>query len=147
FVRSFIPDVDGKINKYFSVLDREGIPWHFLGWCRGVEPKADTSRETYYRREGVLGGGISNALGLFLWGIFVFLWLARNRAQIKVVHAVDFDSAWPAFLFCLFFRKNLIFDVYDKYTAVRKFPKCLASIVDRAETGIIKRSHLVILAD
>src|SRR5690606_7208208 len=49
--------------------------------------------------------------------------------------------------FCLFFRKKLIFDVYDKYTAVRKFPKWMASIVDRAETGIIKRSHLVILAD
>ena len=147
FIRSFIPDFDGKIKKYFTVCDEHGIKRQFVGWPRGSHKKEDTGTETYYARPAGLGGGIKNILNILLWNGFVFRTLWARRRQFAVIHAIDLDSAATSWLFARLFRKKFIFDVYDKYTDVRRFPKALISLFDRTETFLIRHADLAILAD
>lgn len=147
FVRSFIADFDGKIKKYFALFDDHGIKYHFLGWPRGTHQKQDTADETYYSRPAELGGGVRNIVNIILWNCFVFRSLFRMRKQISVVHAIDLDSAASAWLFAKVCRKPLIFDVYDKYSDVRSFPRPLVRLIDWIEAFIIRDADLSILAD
>lgn len=147
FVRSFIADFDGKIQKYFSALKSAGIPFHYIGWARGYAKKNDNESETFYQRKAPLGGGMKNIYNLILWNFFVFFTLIKNRKKIDVVHAIDFDSGLSAWFFCFFFKKKFVFDVYDKYTDVRKFPEILINLIDKLEVFLIKKADLTILAD
>lgn len=147
FVRSFIADYDGKIQKYFSALKSANISFHYVGWARAGADKKDSENETFFYKDAPLGGGIKNFYNLFLWNIFLFFTLVKNRKKINIVHAIDFDSALISFIFCRLFGKKFIFDIYDKYTDVRVFPKILISIIDKLEIALIKKANFCILAD
>ena len=41
FIRSFIADFDGKIQKYFSALKTANIQFHYVGWSRGNVTKTN----------------------------------------------------------------------------------------------------------
>lgn len=147
FVRSFVPDFDGKIKKYFALLDQGAITRHFVGWPRGLSEKQDSADATYYKRKADLGGGLRNIFNLFFWNWFVLRTLWTKRKQFSVVHAIDLDSAISAWIFAKVFRKRLIFDVYDKYSAVRRLPKFLVPLIDWLENVLIRTADLSILAD
>ncbi len=147
FIRSFIADFDGKIQKYFSALKENNLSFHYVGWARGDVKKEDNLSEIFYHRKAPLGGGIKNIYNLLLWNFFVFRVLIKNRKKIDAVHAIDFDSGLSSWLFCFLFKKKFIFDVYDKYTDVRNFPNFLVRLIDRIEVFLIKKSDLTILAD
>lgn len=147
FIRSFIADFDGKIQKYFSALKTANIQFHYVGWSRGNVTKTNNKDETFYQRKAPLGNGIKNIYNILLWNLFIFSTLIKNRKKIKVVHAIDFDSGLSTWLFCILFKKKFIFDVYDKYTDVRKFPQKLITLIDKLEIYLINKSDLTILAD
>lgn len=147
FIRSFVADFDGKIQKYFSCLNKNNIPFHYIGWARGDAKKISTKKETFFQKKAPLGGGINNIFNLFLWNFFIFKQLIKKRKNIKVVHAVDFDCALISYIFCRLFKKVFVFDVYDKYTEVRKFPGILTGLINKIEFFLIKKADLCILAD
>lgn len=64
-----------------------------------------------------------------------------------MVHAIDLDTAVSCYLFCRLFRKKIIFDIYDKYTAVRNITGFLGRAIDHLERKIATKADLTLLAD
>lgn len=148
FIRSFTPDFDGKFHKYQQALSEKNTSWHFLGWDRnGKFVSKYTDKVSLYRKKGLLGGGWKNIINIILWNLFIVKYMYINRKNFTSVHIIDFDSAILAFPMAKILRKNIIFDVYDKYTSMRSFPKFLKLIIDKYERWMLENSDLAILAD
>lgn len=148
YIRSYIPDVDGKFNKYKQAVEDNHLKWAFLGWDRTGTFTSKFKDNTYlYKRKSSLGGGWKNILNILLWNIYICTFLLKNKKKYDIYHIIDFDSAILAFPLLKILNKKIIFDVYDKYTSMRKFPYTLQKTIDLYENYIIKHSNLSILAD
>ncbi|MFH7765916.1 hypothetical protein [Acinetobacter sp. BSP-28] len=146
FIRSYIPDFDGKIQKYFNVLDTLDVSYRFIGWDRIGESKSN-DKNILFKKKGYIGGGLKNFFNLILWNIFIFITLCKNHKKISIVQAIDLDTALTAFVFCKIFSKKMIFDIYDKYTDTHRIKGKFKKILDKVENHLIKQSDLCILAD
>ncbi|GAB1577053.1 hypothetical protein [Bordetella petrii] len=146
FVRSYIADLDARLGKYFKALDTDGLPWRFIGWNKTGAAAAPDSRCDYFERRARLGAGWSNAAALLLWNLYILRQLVRQRAQARVVHAVDLDCALACWLYCALFRRRLVFDIYDKYTAVRNIRGWPGRILDALERRLALGAPLTLLA-
>lgn len=149
FIRSYIPDYDGKFQKYKDAIETKGCQWHFLGWNRHGSDFTSTyqSQSRLFKRESALGAGWKSIISLILWNFYIIWALIVYFRKVKVIHVIDLDSAIFPFLFARLFRKKIIFDVYDKYTSMRFFPKSFVKILDAIERFIIYHSDLSIIAD
>ncbi len=145
---SIIHDVRvGKIarslSKQHSVLilgwNREGISDEVLD-TYGVAIKCCKIKAPY--------GKFSTILYLPLFWIWVFSQLVSFKP--KVVHACDFDTFLPGYLYKLFFKKKLVFDIFDRYAMAnipQKF-KTLYSFVNSSEERFSKKvDTLIIVAE
>ncbi len=146
FVRSCLASYDSRIHKYFQCLQNAGLSFKFVGWRRGDDNYSPQNDEIIYLLNGRLGGGWRNLYSLIKWNFFLFFTLVSHRKEIKIVHVVDLDSAFVCNIFCRIFRKKIIFDIYDKYTAVRNIFGIVGRIVDSIELSIAKSADLTILA-
>lgn len=146
FIRSYLSAYDARMGKHFRVMGRLGIPFRFIGWNRDGRPLRTGAHEILYERASRLGARWHNALAIIGWNLFLARTLFRLRREIAAVHAVDLDTAAAAFLFCRLFGKPLIFDVYDKYTAVRSIDGPAGWLLDALERYIARRADLTLLA-
>ncbi|MBV7485437.1 glycosyltransferase [Bordetella sp. BOR01] len=147
FVRSYIADLDARLAKYFKALDAASLPFRFIGWNKtGAVAKTSDPRVDYFERRARLGAGWANAAALMLWNLYILRHLLRHRAQVRVVHAVDLDCALACWLFCAIFRRSLVFDIYDKYTAVRNIGGLLGRTLDALERRVAFAAPLTLLA-
>lgn len=146
FVRSCLASYDSRIHKYFQCLQKAGLTYKFVGWRRGDDNYVPHDHEIIYLKNGQLGAGWRNLFSLIKWNFFLLSTLISHRRQIGIVHAVDLDSTFICYVFCLIFRKKIIFDVYDKYTAVRNITGIAGRVIDRVELSIAKNADLTILA-
>ncbi len=146
FVRSYIAEFDGKLGKYFKALSSAGLPFRVIGWNKtGQEPK-EVRDDVHFKYRARLGGGWRNAIALLRWNLFVFLELVKARRQVQIVHAVDLDTALISSIFCILFGRTLVFDIYDKYTAVRSIGGLAGHAIDCMERWVAKRAEMVIIA-
>jgi glycosyltransferase involved in cell wall biosynthesis len=79
-----------------------------------------------------------------LFWIWVFINLCIYRP--KIVHACDFDTVLPGYIYKLIFSKKLVFDVFDRY-AMTFIPvrfKRLYEAVNRLEEFFGRKSDLLI---
>lgn len=146
FARSYVAAYDGRIQKYFQVMERLGLPYVFVGWRRDDGAYQPHPKEILYERPSTLGAGWRNAWSILGWNVFVFAFLIKHRREIAAVHAVDLDTAVAAHIFCRVFRKPLIFDIYDKYSAVRDVAGIAGRLMDAIERQIARRAELTLLA-
>lgn len=148
FIRSFTPDFDGKFNKYQTALSNKSIPWYFLGWDRSGDFQSKYAKQSYfYRRKALIGGGWKNLFNIILWNFFAATFLWRYKKQIKALHIIDFDSAILTFPLAKLLKKKVVFDVYDKYTSMRNFPKPIKKTIDSYEKLMLRKADITILAD
>ena len=145
FVRSYVADFDARLGKYFDVLADASVPFRFLGWCRDGAPSALKIDQTLFHLKARLGGGWRNALALVRWNAFILWQLYCLRHHVRVVHAIDLDSAMASWVFCKLFRKRLVFDIYDKYTAVRSISGAVGRALDAIESSIAKSADLTLI--
>lgn len=145
FIRSFVADLDGRLNKYFGALDAADVAYHFIGWNKDGSGRAGSTRQTLFQLRAQLGGGWRNVYALLRFNIFILTELWRSRKRLKVVHAVDLDTAVVCWIFCKLFRKAFVFDIYDKYTAVRNISGFARELLDRLETHIAKSADLTLI--
>ncbi|WP_025136273.1 glycosyltransferase [Achromobacter sp. DH1f] len=145
FVRSYVADFDARLGKYFAALADAGLPWHFIGWNKDGSARAGGQGQTLFSLRAKLGGGWRNAAALLRWNVFVFLQLWRSRREVRIVHAIDLDSAFAAWLFCAVARKHLVFDIYDKYSAVRNLSGVAGRLLDALETRIAETADLTLI--
>ena len=93
-------------------------------------------------------GTIRLAFYFPIFWIWVFMKLCIHRP--KIVHACDLATILPCYLYKVLFRKNLIFDVVDRYSMTyvpqkgNKFSKCLHHIVNSLEQFFAGNSDILI---
>ncbi len=97
-----------------------------------------------YERYGI----IQLAYYFPIFWMWVFMKLCSDRH--KIVHACDLATILPCYLYKVLFRKNLIFDVVDRYSMTyvpkkgNKFSKCLHYIVNSLEEFFAGNSDILI---
>lgn len=146
FIRSFNPYTDSRLRRYWNFLNSHGISYTTIAWDRdGSTPRLDNV--IYFTKKSKIAGGYKNILNLFLWNLFIIKILWVKRKSYNVIHGVDLDTALPAAIFKLFFRKLIIFDVYDSYADARNMPPSISGFVNWIERSLIKYADLFILPD
>ncbi|VYS95739.1 hypothetical protein [Campylobacter ureolyticus] len=147
FIRSQLPVTDSRLQRYINILKKSNNNYLVVGWDRENNTSKFKDSEIIYNKPAPIGGGIKNIFQLILWNIFIFKILFKYKKEYKNIHSVDFDTVLPALFFKLFFRKNLIFDIYDKYTDARKMPKFISFFIDKLEYFSCLMADKLILPD
>ena len=119
FLRSTDGNPDSRLQKYIDSLSCNGILYHSLCWDRCLKYEDDLSY-TYYHQEATYGSGIKNARKLLGFNFFLLKQLIKKRKTYKVIHACDFDTILPAIFMKLFFRKKVIYDIFDWFVDSRE---------------------------
>jgi glycosyltransferase involved in cell wall biosynthesis len=99
-----------------------------------------------FERKCEYGRGILSAYDRLLWFWFVFKTVLKEKPQI--VHAVDFDSAFPAYFACVIKKINIVYDIADYIeTFDSNIPNVIRKIVRFISERIVKYSKVIILPD
>ena len=91
------------------------------------------------------GRGMLNLVGLLRYQFYILFKLCRLSAD--VVHAFDLDTAFPAWLYCVAFRKKFVYDVADFFATSRYMSPLASVLAEKLEHFIAKRADLLILVD
>ncbi len=151
FLRSKSPaGIEPRIHKEASTLVRAGYEVHVILWDRtrsfAAEETIDGIHVHRYQRlapEGRAG---------LMWRLPLW-WLhaARKAASLRpdVIHAIDFDTAWPARVAARLTHAAIAYDIFDFYSEMilLDLPRFLRRFLARAERRMVRRAVLVILPD
>lgn len=148
YVRSQVASTDGRLMRYLAFMLGRGIAFRVFCWNRSGTEVSKTAIHPYvdqYQLSARTGGRYSNVLKLLRWNLAIFLYCLRNRAQIRKIHCVDFDSILPCFLFAKLYSRPLIFDSYDRYSDSRGMKGVLKTWVDKLESYLLSKADVGIL--
>lgn len=111
-IRSNGINPDPRVQKYIDFLTQTGKGYKVLAWDRNGDAPA---REDfiYFHRKAEYGRRHRNIPNQLMWFVFVVVFLFKEREHYTLVHACDFDTAFPTAIAGLFTRKPFIFDVFD----------------------------------
>ncbi len=151
FLRSKSPaGIEPRIRKEAASLARAGYDVHVILWDRTrsfpAEETLDGIQIHRYQRlapEGRLG---------LMWRLPLW-WLhaARKAASLHpdVIHAIDFDTAWPARVAARLTGAPIVYDIFDFYSEMilLDLPRFLRRFLARAERRMVQRAELVVLPD
>jgi glycosyltransferase involved in cell wall biosynthesis len=133
-------------------LVKNGYQVNSLGWDRtGKLPKSE-SRDKFsinrLRIKAKFGNGLMNLPALLAWQIGLMVWLLKKRKNYEIIHACDFDTVLPAMVMKIFWKKIVIYDIFDFYADhLRKTPKFLKELIRRLDFWTINHADGVILVD
>jgi glycosyltransferase involved in cell wall biosynthesis len=148
FLRSSDIGIDAKLRRYARALRTAGFNHMAIFWDRDASVLGDDEIPSLrYKTRGGSAGKSSTAFRLIGLNLFVMRQLWQKRKSIGLVHAVDFDTAIPAWLFSKLTGKPFIYDIYDHYPDSRGVKDWLRLPFDWLEARIISAASLVILAD
>jgi glycosyltransferase involved in cell wall biosynthesis len=137
-----VPKIIKSLSKRYSTL--------VLGWNRGFSKEPVPKRIEDYEGElkifGLRGpSGSSNIVAyLPLFWIWTLVQLLMSRP--KVVHACDFDTFLPCYVYKLMLKKRLVFDIHDRYAMAFISPtsRVLYRVVNMFEELFVKRADVLI---
>jgi glycosyltransferase involved in cell wall biosynthesis len=149
FIRSADTAFDSRLQRYRHALENRGFDARTIYWDR--QPRSGSERsppdELRFSRIAQHGRRYGNLVRILAWNLFILATLVRRRSQVAAVHAVDLDTALPALVFCRWFGKPLIFDIYDKYTDSRNVTGLPRRLLELLERRVLRGASAVILAD
>lgn len=143
---------DPRVEKIARSLVKNGYQVRALGWDRtGKLPKSE-SRDKFsifrLRIKAKFGNGLMNLPALLAWQIGLMVWLLKNRKYYKIIHACDFDTVLPAMVMKIFWKKIVIYDIFDFYADhLRKTPRFLKELIRKMDFWAISKTDGVILVD
>jgi glycosyltransferase involved in cell wall biosynthesis len=143
---------DPRVEKIARSLCGAGYAVSAVGWDRSVKLPAEEYMNglqvTRLRIPARYGSGLMNLPALLAWQIGLLVWLVSHRRAYQIIHACDFDTILPA-LFCKFFwRKTVVYDIFDFYADhLRRTPGFLKEMIRRADFWAIEKADGVILVD
>ena len=147
FLRSLDCNPDPRVQKYCDYLAKENIDYHIFCWDRDMK-YSDEGVHTYFHKRAVYGTGLKNTSGILSFNKFLFRQLYHNRKTYKVIHACDFDTILPALFFKLFFRKTVIYDIFDWFVDSRNFKnKFIKQVILFIERIALSLSDAVVICD
>jgi glycosyltransferase involved in cell wall biosynthesis len=143
-----VKKIIGSLRKKYSVLA--------LGWNRDQVSKKEMSNyivnlelfelKTSFWKPSLLR--ILIRLVVFFPPFWTWIFIKLLIIRPKVVHACDFDTLPPCYVYKLLFRKKLVFDVFDRYGMAlvpQRFKK-LCSLINYFEELYGKYSDALIIA-
>ena len=109
---------DSRVNKYHNYYERAGIDYTIVGWDRAGKGLKKEKYDFFQYRAGENVGGLKAIRNHFKWMLFVYRYLKQHK-DMTTIHACDLNSAFPAAVFKVFHKKNvlLIFDACDWFSA------------------------------
>lgn len=146
-LRSTDGNPDSRFQKYIWFLEQKKIPFLALCWDRNLK-MSDIPSFEYFHKKANYGEGIRNLFNLFRFNIFLIRKLIKNNKSISVIHAADFDTIIPAIFMKLFWRKKVIYDIYDWYIDSRSIKNFIFKhFISFLELINIKSSDRVIICE
>lgn len=143
---------DPRVDKIARALVKGGYEVMALGWDMSAQfPSNERAYGYSIHRLSVpaeFGRGLSNIRHQIRWQLALLKWLIENRRNYQIIHACDFDTVLPA-LFCkAFYRKTIVYDIFDFYAEMlRATPAIVATLIRKVDFIAISQVDAVILAD
>lgn len=143
---------DPRVEKIARGLVGQGWRVELLGWDRtGEMPVAEHTAMGVIHRLPIrapFGSGLGNLPQLVRWQIGLMSWLLRHRQDFDAIHACDFDTVLPALILHWFFKKKLIYDIFDFYADhLRRTPGLIKKLIRKVDLWVIGKADAVILVD
>jgi glycosyltransferase involved in cell wall biosynthesis len=144
---------DPRVEKEARCLASAGYSVSVLCWDRDgtFSPTEELAGGYVVQRIEIVaayGTGLSNLPGLIRWQFALFRHLIKRRKNYDILHACDFDTVLPAVLMKLFFRKMVVYDIFDFYADhLRRTPGWIKNIIRQFDIRVINYVNGVILVD
>jgi len=145
-VRSNSIKYDPRVQKIIGSLQKKYktlvLGWNREGISNNEMENSDTNLELYNLRAPLGKKSLIAYLPLF-W-FWIFFKLVRHKP--KIVHACDFDTVIPCYIYKGIFRKKLIFDVFDRYAFayISEKNKILYLIVNSLEETYASKADVLV---
>ncbi len=98
--------------------------------------------------KSVLASGFKkNLIPMFKFGIKMYKYLNRFGDKYDIVHASDFDTAFPAYMLKNKKKYKLIYDIYDYYADSHHMPRFVNMLIRYIDTNIINKSDATIICN
>lgn len=147
-IRSQYPDA--RMEKEGKTLVEGGYHVTQIGWDRGRFPSF--SNPNNFEVERLLLPVPSESLKVMLylplwWGFIIYKLFSK---KYDIIHASDLDSFLPALLMAKIRRKIIIYDIFDFYAEMIRFPvfpKIAREFFSKIDRIFLNFSNAIILAD
>lgn len=143
---------DTRVDKIARTLARAGYHVQVLGWdYTGSLPVEEQVAEYMLTRLHLpvrFGRGLANFSLQMRWQLALLRWLSAQRHRFDILHACDLDTLLPALYCKAFYKKRLVYDIFDFYAdMLRSTPAPLVKMLRKLELWGIGKADAVILAD
>jgi glycosyltransferase involved in cell wall biosynthesis len=147
-IRSHYPDT--RLEKEANSLQNSGYSVNLIVWDRGriLPNSSENNFNTVKLKLNAPLDSIIVVLYLPVWWLFVIYQLSKMK--IRIVHAADLDSYFPALFFSKITNKRIIYDIYDFYADMIRFPVFPAlcrKIFASVDRYLMNFSDVIIIAD
>ncbi|MDX1463930.1 MAG: glycosyltransferase family 4 protein, partial [Marinirhabdus sp.] len=143
---------DPRVEKEARALIEAGYSVQVIAWDRTakLESQAYVNGIIIHRLaiKAKFGQGLGNLPALLRWQWGLTKWLVHNRNEYDTLQACDFDTILPGLLIKVFWRKPLVYDIFDFYADhLRRTPSWIKSIIRWLDFFAINHADAVILVD
>jgi hypothetical protein len=146
-VRSTFSATDGRVQNHLKAFVSLGCETMIIDWPRTKHEQMRASEmnslnvKSFTLFSGSYGNFFKSILGRAAFSFYVLSIVFRNRNLYKKIILSDLDTAFLIVVLRLFFKGEIIFDIYDHYSDVLRDNK----VVKFIENKIIQLSSKVII--
>lgn len=144
---------DTRMRKAINEAIDYGLMPVVLGWIRdgGERPNGDQEvngkpfSAKYFILKSRFGLGFNNIFRLVAFNIWLLKTLIITRKSYEAIYVCDLDVSFPSLFVKFFFRKKIIYDIFDFYSHTHAMPDFIKKYVEKAEYSVCRRSDSVIV--
>ena len=147
--------LDSRAQKEINTLLKMGHEVLFCGWNKNESKKNEKTFIKIDDKNLIIenicikvkkGMGIKeNILNLILYEIKVLKFLLLKRKEYDYIHACNMDTAFAGVILKIFYKKKLIYDIYDDYADAHNCNNILYKFIKIIDKRIIKLANAVII--
>ncbi|RCK77230.1 MAG: Glycosyltransferase [Anaerolineae bacterium] len=143
---------DPRVEKIARTLFKAGWSVTIIGWDRSGQlpptEKKEFAKLIRLRIKANYGTGLNNLPVLLVWECLLLAWLFLHRKEYRIIHACDFDTILPSLVMKWFFRKKVVYDIFDFYADhLRRTPEWIKSLIRIVDKWAIHNADAIILVD
>ncbi len=146
-LRSTAINPEPRVEKIAKWLQEVGFSVTVLGWDReGTSNPKDIINGIVIKRcrfKGQYGGALKNLFGFVQFSVYILGNLFRSNPQF--VHACDFDTIFPALIYCTLTKKKIVYDIFDFYSESRRVGKLKGTITYLEKWACTKCDRIIIV--